>query len=53
MLRSYLKIENGQRDRVSGGEQGEAEEAILGKACSSATTPLPAKKTCRPEGLRA
>jgi hypothetical protein len=49
-FRSYLKIENRQRGRVSGVEQGGAEEAILEEACSSATTLLPAGKTCRPKG---
>jgi hypothetical protein len=44
MARSYLEIENGQRSRVFDGEQGGAEEAILEKACSSATIQLPVKE---------
>src|SRR5580692_2851791 len=51
MIGSYLKIQNGQRGRVFGAEQGggkggrevahPTEEAIMGEVRSSATTPLP------------
>jgi hypothetical protein len=48
---SYLEIENEQRSTVLGVERGGAGEAILEKACSSATTPLPAMKSLLPKGF--